>query len=881
MIHGDIASILSRKLDEGFSRISSGYAQIIHDLGTVLRNFGLSDLSRVLPNTNSSFSRGFVNEISPQSAVSVLSLSMQLLNVIEQKETQVYRLAISQSVGAEYVSGSMAEVVNALRLFGVDWIEIRDKWRSLALEVVFTAHPTESRRPSLINQLRLLFDDRLSKPISASYVSHIEALFGTGEFIQNRPSVQSEREFITELVSSTLPAAISVWIRSVQEAFVSMGCPDELVPKPSDFPRLKFRSWVSSDRDGHPNVTAEETRQAIELNITQCTAVIHELLIDLANQLTLSRHRVSVPVEIDQFFIDRGGELPEEPWRERCLNLAKCFTQMSIDQLLAELAILRDSLVDLGAKHMANTIDIARQTVSIFEFNLVGQDIRQNSQSYRDALTWLISKSGGDTTVFLNLTEEGRQQYIAHEVLSPRPFLPHRYELQGPAKDAVESLRVVSTEIIKHPNSIGSIIVSMTRSASDLLQVLLIAREADLLIYPNNSPIPICPVPIVPLFETVDDHQNAVAILTDYLNNPVIIASLTYIHNQRGGIGKIPVRVMCGHSDGGKDAGIFSNFITMRTSRIKISEFLSSKGYVPIFFEGIGGTLIRGAAPIKYLIANSLANSEIAGFEYTEQGQVIAQNHLVPSVSAWSIESAFAALLFREHNSTSLGIPEWIEENTHLSTVKYKELLNSPDFFRYFYEATPLDALEYSRMGSRPIRRTGKNTLADLRAIPFALAQSQSRFNLTGWYGIGTMFQKLFETYPNKMEALAGSIDHYPALNFALTNVEMAHESASVTWMQRYSKLVTDGQIGASILTDILSEYSLTRYWLHYLFKGTFEERRPRLSRTIRRREPVLKILHEIQCEQLSKWRKTNDVEILETLLMTINAISNALRGTG
>ena len=256
-------------------------------------------------------------------------------------------------------------------------------------------------------------------------------------------------------------------------------------------------------------------------------------------------------------------------------------------------------------------------------------------------------------------------------------------------------------------------------------------------------------------------------------------------------------------------------------------------------------------------------------------------------MSAWSIQVALAALLKHHAKPVPLRFPTWFKEASQVASMAYRKLVHAPGFTQFFAQATPLDVLEFSRMGSRPTRRTGTNTLTDLRAIPFALCQSQSRMNITAWYGIGKMLQYLKEVHPKQFHHFSEHLQEYPQVAFVLTNVEMAIKSASMEWATAYAHLVSDSRISEPIIQQIQAEYTVAVQMLTEVFKQPFEVRRPRLALTVAKRKVMLDVLHDRQLAWLSAWRKDaaqqtkkSESELMATL-MTINAISNGLRGTG
>ena len=872
---------VSRLLDQGFDQIQADFALMMSCLSEILVEFGKSRFQVILPIVGDPDRISELNEADQREAVGLLSLAFQVLNVVEQNATNDFRNAVVAQVGPEYVSGSVAEVIAELRARGHEWAEISAIWQRISLQLVFTAHPTESRRPSLIAQLRQFFTDLQTSNGSRRrrdlILKNLECLMGTGEFIQDKPSVDTERDFITRTIRGSLPDSLALFVNEVHSAFVSLGCPPESIPLVSNYPRVRFRSWVASDRDGHPYVTAEETRLTLDRNRHEALQIVRDALNELGEWVSLSRNRVVVPPVISDRFPQ------EEPWRAFCQMLEGQVETTDVATLLTELNLITATLHEAGAHLLAHEAALVVLKVKTFGFHLVSQDSRQNSASYHAAVMWILDQTGMSGARYDAMSDSERCDFITQELRSPRRFLPPDFPLSGPANDAIESLRVVADAIRTYGSEcMGSIIVSMTRQSSDLLQVLLIAREAGLLSYTLGA-TPICLLPIVPLIETAEDHHHVISILTGFIHNPMIAATIQY-HHQREQLPGVPgVRMMCGHSDGGKDAGIIDNFRLMRDTREKVAEFLANNGYAPIFFEGVGGTLIRGAAPIKYLIANSLPSARVAGFEYTEQGQIIAQNHLVPFMSAWSIQNALSALLHHEAEPNATALPAWFTSATQVASTAYRALVSAPEFAGFFTHVTPLDILEFARMGSRPTRRTGANTLADLRAIPFALCQSQTRFNFTAWYGVGTMLQTLRTQSPSDFKQLRT----FSQIEFVLTNVEMALKSASLEWMTAYSMLEPDADLRALVMDTLCAEYELTTRMLDEVFGASFEVRRPRLARTIAKRKEMLDVLHRFQIHALTEWRsarrlhREDEDAWLVTGLMTINAISNGLRGTG
>jgi phosphoenolpyruvate carboxylase len=460
----------------------------------------------------------------------------------------------------------------------------------------------------------------------------------------------------------------------------------------------------------------------------------------------------------------------------------------------------------------------------------------------------------------------------------------------GPEADAVVStFRVLAGHLQRHgPDGLGSLIVSMTRRVSDLLAVYVLAREAGLLrSFPEGM---VCLLPVVPLLETVEDLQNGPELLEKFLEFPVTRASLAYHARQAGRPGRPRQQVMVGYSDSNKDAGILASQWALQRGQARLAEVGERAGVAVQFFHGRGGTVSRGAGPTHRFLEALPPGSLDGSIRLTEQGETIAQKYGNPGTALHNLElllAGVAATTWRHRVPEPLpaDLVPILERIAASSRNAYRALLETDGFLQFHRQATPLDALENTRIGSRPSRRTGRASLADLRAIPWVFSWTQARYYLTGWHGAGTALAALSDA---DVAILRRHLDSVPFLHYVLTNVETSLASSDPEVMREYAGLVEDNDLRQTIGSAIASEWNRTQEGLARVRGVAFHGRRPRMGRTLALRAAPLRVLHRLQVSQLRGWRaalKEGDEPrahaLFPDLLLTINAIASGLRTTG
>jgi phosphoenolpyruvate carboxylase len=451
---------------------------------------------------------------------------------------------------------------------------------------------------------------------------------------------------------------------------------------------------------------------------------------------------------------------------------------------------------------------------------------------------------------------------------------------------------VLADQLQRHGAAgVGSLIVSMTRRVSDLLAVYVLAREAGLLrLFPEGM---VCLLPVVPLLETVEDLERGPEILRAFLEFPVTRASLQFHAARAGRPGQPRQQVMVGYSDSNKDAGILASQWALQRGQARLSEVGRLAGVRVQFFHGRGGTISRGAGPTHRFLEALPPGSLDGSIRLTEQGETIAQKYGNPNTARYHLELLLAgvtatACLHREAAPFPAELVPLLERLATESRQAYRQLLETDGFLQFHRQATPLDALENTRIGSRPSRRTGQASLADLRAIPWVFSWTQARFYLPGWFGAGSALKSLRDERPADYKALAEALPESAFLKYVLTNIESSLVSANADLMRAYAGLVPDEKVRERFMGRILDELDSTRIILEDLFQGTFAERRPRLAYTLDIREAPLRVLHLQQVALLREWRavlasgdQASADAMLPDMLISINAIASGLRTTG
>ena len=913
---------ISNDLARGLKKVDKDLDFMMTCFVEVLEQLDHKDLAGTLPWMGKRKLRGV--QLFSYRGVQAYSIAFQLLNMVEENASAQSKRLREDKHGLASDPGSWGRALRALADAGLTDKQIAKRLNRMRVEPVLTAHPTEAKRATVLEIHREIYkllvrrENNMwtaaeQRAIREEIKVALERLWRTGEFYHQKPDVQSELRNINYFLSKVFPDAVVSMDLRLRQAWEEAGFDPDRVEHPDSLPQVVLGTWVGGDRDGHPLVTAEVTTRALNLFRSTAIAICNERLETLGQRLSLGDHLQEPPAvfirQVEKHAAAHGeaGEAAikrnvGETWRQY-VNLIHLRLPNPVGALghgqhptpegvIADLLFLRDTLIEVGAGRIARAeLDPLLRFLRTFGFHMAVLDIRQNSAFHDKAIGQLLAATGQADAHFAQWDESRRLGFLDSELRSTRPFMREQASI-GPEADAVVAChRALATHIDHYGSAgLGSLIVSMTRSVSDLLSVYLLAREAGLTA--GGSDDAYCLLPVVPLFETIGDLERSTGIMDAFLSHPMTQRTLK-ARRDAGLTDGLTQQVMIGYSDSNKDGGILASLWNLYRAQQNLAAVGEKHGVRIVFFHGRGGTISRGAGPTHRFI-DALPQGSIQGeMRVTEQGESITQkyaNHItavnnLELLTAGVTQNTFLHDVAVRSEAAQAKVMDRLAE---FSREAYQDLITTPRFIDFFRQATPIDVIEASRIGSRPSRRTGAASLEDLRAIPWVFAWSQARFYLSGWYGVGSALARLKEEDPKGFEVIRKNYDDWPPLRYMLKNASTSVLASNRSMMKLYGGLVTDKKLRGLFLNRILAEHGLARKMLDELSGSKLSEGRPRLRKVIALREEAIDLLHEQQVALLKDWRKKvadgdrKEAEaLLPQMLLSLNAIAAGLQATG
>lgn len=889
----------------GLDKIWNDYQRLLHLLEQMLNKIGETEIAVMVRDFRFPAFTGDVQ--TEEKVIRATGMIFQLLNLTEENAAVQFRRRLQDSLGREAIRGSWSETFKKWKEQGIDETRALELIRKVEVCPVLTAHPTEAKRVTVIEMHRELYlllvklensmwtrRERLA--IEDEIVSLLERWWRTSDIYHEKPSVADERRNILHYFTNIFPQALQRADQEFKSAWEAAGYNPLLLRDFRNYPRLRLGSWVGGDRDGHPLVNHTVTRETLIEHRQQAGKMLMAQLERLAVQLSISQMHNAVPERLSHKIALLRQEAgpsghaacqrnPFEPWRQLVnlilLKLRNTFVEafqsnfsyQHPETLQEDLDLLTQSLYDIGASSLVEMYVFPIQRhLQTFGFHLAQLDIRQNSAYHDKAMEQLLHAAGFEDIHFSQWPEEQRLAFIDHELNLRRPFL-----FPGtPAGIEADELLKCYTTVRQHlehfgPDGIGSFIVSMTRNLSDLLLPYLFMREAGL------DPAKFM---VVPLFETIDDLKAAPQILDAFLRHPISRRRLDVQPLQE---------VMLGYSDSNKDGGILASRSNIYQAEKALTEVAEKLNIQLRFFHGIGGTISRGGGKYHRFLDSLPAGSLSGSIKLTVQGETIAQqfaNLLNASYNLEMLMAGTARQLTRRPDDEHFP-EEAFAKLAQLSQNTYQQLVGDGGFVQFFNQATPIDVLEQSKIGSRPTRRTGRRSLSDLRAIPWVFSWHQARFNLTGWFGVGSALQQLKTEYPALFELLKANIPSWPLLHYTLIHIETNLLNADTDMMQHYASLVEDENLRDRIMHNIRLEMQQAGELINELLGGNLITRRRSQMTNVECRGPALNLLNIRQVNLIRRWRMLREQQpeaadsMLPLLLMLTNAISGGLKHTG
>jgi phosphoenolpyruvate carboxylase len=813
-----------------------------------------------------------------------MNIRLQLLRIVDEIETMRRRRTTESVEGPDAIPETFAHLVAD----DVDRDSIADLVVSTIVGPTFTAHPTETKRVTVLEIHRRIYrgvvaleTDRWTPRERIKLVDKIEndidLLWFTGELRLDRPTPDDEiawgLHFFSDILFDIVPEVLDQVNRAASNDDTGTG---ECVS------RLCFHSWIGGDRDGNPNISASVTRRALALGKSTVLTRYKNILNDAAAQLSLS-NRIA-PLEephakaLKAIIRDSGAEAQNanELFRQALTSIGlrvESNYYLHVSDFIDNIRTVERALQSLQADRLAKQyLRPLRWFSEVFGFRTVTLDIRQNSTVTNATLKeiWevvegeLPPEQGGDAWT------ERLKSELALEILPS--LASHKLSVEG--QDLLELLKLMlQVDSGADPQAIGPFILSMTRSADDLAAVLLLARYAG---FDREAP----QLRIVPLFETIADLRAAPEIMRQFLLIPSARRCLT-----RQGH---PIEIMLGYSDSNKDGGFLCSSWEVTKAQSKLVSALRTMDLEVVFFHGRGGSVSRGGAPSHRAIAAQPAGTIGRSIRLTEQGEVLSARYANRGSAAAHLELLLSSAV--EHR---LNKPVRDQNPEHedtlaalagISQTAYTQLINARGFLDYFQQASPVEELASLKIGSRPARRFGADSLDDLRAIPWVFAWSQNRHLLTGWFGFGTAIDS-FVAIRGKAgkQLLQEMFNESEFFRLVVDETEKTLFQTDLDIASQYSSLVENEETRNSILASIRTEYEKSVEAVTMLTgSSNLGTRFPDFSRQFERYAGDLDRVHSLQIELLRQARDNRQqTSVSIPLLQSMNCISSALGWTG
>ena len=849
-----------------------------------------------------------------------------LSNIVEEDFLHRERRKLYRSGDNKLWKGSFLGTVSELKESGLSADDVQKIINEMRYTPVFTAHPTEARRRTMMTLQRRIFliidqlnDSSLTEEERDSIHRQLKAqvlvLWRTSEVRHNKPSVDDEVRYGLFYFHASLFEAIPMIYRYFERATRKVyGRGEITIPSV-----LKFGSWIGGDRDGNPFVTPSVTRNAIRLHMQEALKEYHNRVIDLRSLLSHDLEFIKPTAEFQTSLDHDEKELKKlafkkqpklfsrEPYRRKLqfiayrLNATLKAVQSrikgkpialpacaynSVTEFLDELNLIRESLIshndaDVSKRELKDLIRL----VETCGFSLYELDMRQESTVHTNAVAEVLQQFAPKLD-YNSLSEEKRIKVLA-ELIS-RQHLP-KANPESLSESAIETLELFDTMVEMRAetgdNLFGTYVISMTHAASHVMEVMFLARLAGL-VGTDKEGNKFCNIQISPLFETIEDLQHIVGVLTDLFQNAEYMALLQASGNLQ--------EVMLGYSDSCKDGGILASQWNLYNAQRQVIELTDKYKVKCRMFHGRGGTVGRGGGPTHEAIISQPPDTVHGQIKFTEQGEVLSNKYGNVETAIYELGVGITGLL--KASQSVVKKQGQYDESYHqaMSTiaaageVSYRELTDHTTGFQdYFYENTPVTEIGQLNIGSRPSHRKVDRSKASIRAIPWVFGWAQARHTLPAWYGIGSALEKIRTDSNNGEELLRDMYQNWPFFRSLLSNVQMALFKAQMDIAKEYAGLWSEKELSMSIYGKIAEEYYRTvKEVLGIAQIDALMAETPLLQYSLSRREPYLDPLNHIQITVLGRHRQhmissKEESPWLDELLLTINAIAAGMRNTG
>lgn len=822
--------------------------------------------------------------------VRACSLYLQMANLAEHAYREGLRRERAIAGHAPFASSLEAMTLPP------DAASAREILAAMDVALVFTAHPTEVQRRTVIEKheaigrlLRTL-DDRRNTPeerraLDRELRAQIVLLWEGNELYLTPPTVADEiRNVIAWFRETLVDEATSLFDRLDDRFANAYGEPIEIPTF------LRFASWIGGDRDGNPNVTSATTELALEMGRNFILKRYVREVESLQTRLSQDARRGSVSAalaasldndarDLHDVHYTLGPRQSAEPYRRklaymhRRLTLArgdKSDAYATSDAFANDLDLLERSVTAGSGREVAAPIRRLRRMVAIFGFTTYELEWRQNKRNLELATDEILAtvESG---LVYSQLNEVQRLAWLERELAGNRPLLSERVPLSASARDVVESLQTVARLRARHgPTAISTLILAGNETASDVLHLFLLAREC--------GALDAGPLQIVPLFESIPTLRSAPDVVATLLRSRAFSKHLASL----GGI----CEVMVGYSDSNKEGGMVTSTWEIYRAQREVARVAAECGAHVRFFHGRGGSIARGVADPRRSIADAPPQARSWRFKQTEQGEVIASRYGLPSLARRSLEIVATSLV---QQAPPVVDPAHERFDAVLDRVSesaydaYRALVDAPQFFEFFEACTPINEIADMQISSRPARRNATSSIEDLRAVPWSFAWTQTRAIVASWYGFGSAFAA--EIAQGRCETLREMRAAYPFFRSLLEKIERGLATADLTIFDLYAEaLVADADLRARFVQRLRTEYEDARSALLAITQGErLLEDDPVSAAAIEARNPYVDPMSYLQIRLIRDFRASarSDAHLRDAIRLSINGIAAGLRVTG
>lgn len=851
------------------------------------------------------------------------TIYFQLINLAEdQHRVRILRLRTREAYPTP-PRESIAAAIATLWRTGVEEDEIRQILENMRIEPVFTAHPTEAKRRTILSKLTRIaegmrdLERRQLLPheeqrLKQQMLAEITSLWLTNQSRTQKPRVEDEVKTGLWHFETTIWDIVPQVYRSMQAALA------EYYPRvamPARF--LTFGSWIGGDRDGNPNVTADVTAETIRLHRGLAITMHRRTARQLDRSLSLSSKHTQISPALQAALDkeDREGlsphahflkmQYPEEPYRLRAAILRTDLDDANVDPVKSRLRgeetrpmarirtgqDVREPLHLIAESLQHGRADIIAQTdvqdalvqADVFGLHVARLDMRQYSDYHDQALQTML-RALGLCADYMALTTAERTTLLTDLLQAEIPDLR---PLQGLSTQSDEIMRLFTTignaVQLYGAEVIGPYIISMTTDVDDMLAVLLFGRWHGLCLQPGSD---IAALAVSPLFETREDLVNAPRVMTELFSNPAYRQHLARQANEQN--------IMIGYSDSNKDAGYLTAQWELYEAQERLAECCAAHGVKMTLFHGRGGTIARGGGPANKAILAQPPGTVEGRIRITVQGEVINARFGTADIGGRHLEQLIHAVLIASspaHKQNTTPKPEWRTALAELSDISYRAyrqfIYETPQVLHYWQEATPLNELSGMKIGSRPARRPSADVLAGLRAIPWGFSWMQSRHVLPGWYGVGTALAQ-FGTSEERIRLLQEMYTDWPFFRTVIDNTQVSLGKADMGIARLYATLVRDEQVREEVYGMITAAFHQTEEWvIRVTGQKQVLDNDKTLQRSIRLRNPYVDPLNFMQVRLLRELRDLPDKEgpeaqaLQDALFITINGIAAGLKNTG